>query len=209
MGVGALLWSFYDLQPGLLPDGIQTQHDQVFPYFIGHQLPQGLSGIILAGLMAATMSTLSSDLNSLSAVLLDDYYIKIRKNRSDKQQLNFSRLTVLVAGLLAIFLAIAMTQIKSMADAAANFVSLLAGGILAIYLLGLFCKRCSPVGIYSGLIIGILFILWTFLGNQKGNEWMMAPAINTLWVGLFGNIIVFGSGYLISRILTPRYKTLE
>ena len=205
MGLGALLWSFYDLQPGLLPANVGTQPDQVFPYFIGHQLPQGISGIILAGLMAATMSTLSSDLNSLSAVLLEDYYIKICSKRSDEQHLIFSRFAVLIAGLLGIILAMAMTQIKSMADAAANFVALLAGGILGIYLLGIFCKRCSHSAMYSGLIIGISFIFWTFLGNQTDNEWMMAPAINTLWIGLFGNIIVFVSGYLISRIFTPDY----
>ena len=74
MIIGALLWTFYKIQPDLLPQALWTEPDKVFPYFIGHQLPAGITGLILAALLAATMSTLSSDLNSLAAILFDDYY---------------------------------------------------------------------------------------------------------------------------------------
>jgi solute:Na+ symporter, SSS family len=204
MSLGALLWAFYDLQPGLLPEAFYKQPDAVFPYFIGHQIPAGLTGRILSGLLAATMSTLSSDLNSLSAILLDDYYIKIRKNSTEKQQFIFSRTNVLISGGLAIILAMGMTEIKSMADAAANFVALIAGGILGLYLLGLFSKRCSPKGVYSGLAAGFIFVLWTYIGNQPGFHWGAIP-LNTLWIGIFANVIVLITGYLSSRALTPGY----
>ncbi len=207
MSIGALLWGYYNLQPDLLPSALRSQPDKVFPYFIGHQLPQGVTGIILAGLMAATMSTLSSDLNSLSVVVFDDYYNKIKKDRSEEQRLFFSRLTVLVSGLLAVILGMAMTQIHSMADAAFNFVSLVAGGVLGMYFLGIFTKRCSPKGLYIGLVSGVLFIFWVYLGNNDSVSWIHSIGINTLWAGLFGNVIVFGVGIMASVLITPDYRT--
>jgi len=80
-----------------------------------------------------------------------------------------------------------------------------AGGILGMYLLGLFSKRCSPKGLYIGLFVGIIFIIWTYLGNQPGSNWGAIP-MNTLWIGLFGNIIVLLVGYASSRLITPGYS---
>jgi SSS family solute:Na+ symporter len=209
MGIGALLWAFYRIQPGLLPAGLWNQPDRIFPYFIGHQLPAGITGIILAGLMAATMSTLSSDLNSLASILADDYYSKLNKDKTDKQKLLFSRVSVLVSGILAVLLASAMTRIHSMADAAFNFVSLVAGGVLGMYMLGLFTRRCSNRGLYSGIGTGVLFILWaTFSNVNRTNplSWLPRFPLHTLWIGLLGNCVVFISGLLFSAVLSPKYR---
>jgi SSS family solute:Na+ symporter len=208
MSIGALLWTYYHAQPALLPEELWTQPDKVFPYFVGHQLPAGISGLILAGLLAATMSTLSSDLNSLAAILFDDYYNKIKNEKTDKQKLVFSRMSVLISGMLAIGLAMWMTQIKSMADAAFNFVSLLGGGVLGVYLLGIFTKRASSIGIYVGLGIGVLFALWAYFTNpaQNAGDFAFRFPLHILWIGLIGNIIVLLIGYTSSRIITPEYQ---
>jgi SSS family solute:Na+ symporter len=209
MTIGALLWTYYHLQPGLLPQELWNQPDAVFPYFIGHQLPPGIAGLILAGLIAATMSTLSSDLNSLAAILYDDYYNKLSKDKSDNQKLFFSRMTVLFAGIMAIILAMWMTQIKSMADAAFNFVSLVGGGVLGIYILGIFTKRASPVGIYIGLVLGILFAIWAYFTNpaQEAVSSGFRFPLHILWIGLLGNLIVIVIGYISSRFLSPHFRT--
>jgi SSS family solute:Na+ symporter len=149
MSIGALLWTYNHLQPGLLPEDLWTQPDKVFPHFVGHQLVAGTTGLILAGLLAATMSTLSSDLNSLAAILYDDYYKKIKNQKTERQKLSFSRMSVLISGFLAIGLAMWMTQIKSMADAVFNFVSLVGGGVLGVYILGIFTKRTSRSRMFS------------------------------------------------------------
>jgi SSS family solute:Na+ symporter len=209
MSIGALLWTFYHIQSDLLPQSLWQQPDKVFPYFIGHQLPAGVSGLILAGLLAATMSTLSSDLNSLGAVLLDDYYNKIQKTRSDRQKLYFSRMSVLISGLLAVLLAMSMTQIKSMADAALNFVSLVAGGVLGMYALGFLTKRCSKTGLYVGIIMGVLFIFWAYFTSPEQNiniQWIPRFPLHTLWIGLLGNVFVFAIGYFISLTISPSYR---
>lgn len=202
MFIGALLWSYYNLQPELLPAVIRDQPDKVFPYFIGHQLPPGITGVVLTGLLAATMSTLSSDLNSLSAVIYDDYYSKFSKGKSEKARFLFSRGTVLISGVLSITFAMAMTQIKSMADAAFNFVSLVAGGVLGMYLLGFFTKRTNTKGLFIGLVTGIIFILWTYFGNTGENVLISPPPINTLWIGIFGNLVVIVVGYFTSKFFS-------
>ena len=203
MGVGVLLWGYYQLSPELLPTAVRAAPDKVFPYFIGHEMPPGIPGLMLAGLLAATMSTLSSDLNSLSAVIFDDYYRKLRPLADEARTLQFSRLVVLVAGFLGVLLAMAMTQIHSMADAAFDFVSLVGGGVLGMYLLGLFVPKANARGLYIGLGFGIVFILWAhFCGPGKN----MLPGLprfplHTQWVGLLGNVVVFACGYIASLLM--------
>jgi solute:Na+ symporter, SSS family len=200
MVVGVLLWAFYQLQPGLLPDSVRATPDRVFPYFIAHALPPGLPGLMLAGLLAATMSTLSSDLNSLSAVVLDDYYRKLRPRVSEASHLIFSRTTVLVAGLLGVVLAMAMTRIQSMADAAFDFVSLVGGGILGMYMLGLAAPRCTARALHVGIASGVAFAVWAnFCGTGRtALGFLPRFQLHTLWVGLISNIVVFAVGYLAS-----------
>jgi solute:Na+ symporter, SSS family len=202
MGVGVLLWAHYRLQPETMPPGLLATPDKIFPHFIGHGLPAGISGLILAGLLAATMSTLSSDLNCLSAVVFDDYYRKLRPASGDTAHLFFSRGVVLVSGVLGILLAMAMTRIHSMADAAFDFVSLVGGGVMGMYLLGM-VTRCSARGLYVGLGCGVTFILWTYFCGPGTTAVPGVPRspFHTLWVGTIGNLVVFGCGYLASRAL--------
>ncbi|MHC4497538.1 MAG: sodium:solute symporter family transporter, partial [Planctomycetota bacterium] len=117
MFIGVLLWVYYKVEAGLLPPAVRQKPDQVFAYFIGHQIPAGVTGLILAGVFAAAMSTLSSDLNSLASVLADDFYEKLAKAPTDRRRLLFSRLSVIVAGIGAIFLALALRRVKSMVEA--------------------------------------------------------------------------------------------
>lgn len=208
MGIGVLLWAYYRLQPELLPAGLLERPDKVFPHFMAHAMPSGIKGLILSGLMAATMSTLSSDLNSLSAVVFDDYYRRLRPELDDRAHLVFSRLVVLGAGLLGLLLAMAMTRIHSMADAAFDFVSLVGGGVMGMYLLGM-VTAASARALYIGLGCGVLFILWTFFSGSAALEAAGIPRspFHTLWVGTIGNLVVFGVGWLAGRILGPAPAT--
>jgi len=202
MSVGALLWAYYEVGNGTVPSRILAKPDSVFPYYIGHGMPAGLPGLILAGLLAATMSTLASDLNSLSAVAYDDYYRRLRPRATDEDHLKFSRRVVLVAGLGGVAAAMAMTRIHSMADAAFDFVSLVGGGVLGMYLLGLLVPRCSSKALYAGLVVGVTFVLWaTFCGPGKtALPWLPRFPLHTLWVGLLGNIVVFLCGWVCSYL---------
>ncbi len=212
INIGSLLWAFYDLHPELLPAEIRAEPDAVFAYFIGHQLPTGLTGLILAGLFAASMSTLSSDLNSLSSVVIDDFYNKLKKTANDVQRLRFSRGSVLAAGIVAIVLAIALTRVKSIVDAAFWFASIMAGGMMGMFFVGLFTKRTSKQGLYCGLALGVLVIAWASSTNSIDptlDTWYPKFSIHMYWLGPIGNIVVFVAAYLFSLVLSPGYRAPE
>jgi SSS family solute:Na+ symporter len=210
--MGCLLWVYYNVNPGLLPDAVRAKPDQVFAYFIGHQMPAGISGIILAGILAAAMSTIASDLNCLGAVLYDDFYIKLKKNATEGEKLWFSKLSVLASGALAILLAMALTKIESMVEAAFSFSAIMQGGLMGLFALGFFTTRCSTRGVYAGLVVGVTFIVWATYTSTMSVEtltWFPKYKIHIYWLGLLGNLVVFVSGYLFSLILTPGYQTDE
>jgi SSS family solute:Na+ symporter len=194
---------------------VRAQPDRVFPHFIGHELPAGVSGLVLSGLVAATMSTLSSDLNSLSAIVIDDYYCKLRPDRSEEALLSVSRRVVAVAGIFGILLAMGMTRIHSMADAALSFVSLVGGGVLGMYLLGLLVPRCRPGALYIGIAAGLAVVCWGyFCGPGKpGLAGLPDFPLHALWIGLVANLVVFSVGLAISvfrpgplQPLNPEYR---
>ncbi|TFG50985.1 MAG: hypothetical protein E4H40_00065, partial [Candidatus Brocadiia bacterium] len=220
MFIGILLWVYYTNQPDLLPEAVRNKPDQVFSHFIGHQLPTGVSGLILAGVFAAAMSTLSSDLNSLASVLTDDFYEKIAKETTDRSRLAFSRISIIATGVGSIFLAIALRHAKSMVEIFFEFSSIMGGGMIGMFFLGLLTKRCSKKGLYIGLLIGVILIAWATITNQQYMNrldltglfnslpsWLPKFGINILWLGLFGNIFVFCMGYLASIIFTPGFRT--
>ncbi|MHC4891450.1 MAG: sodium:solute symporter family transporter, partial [Planctomycetota bacterium] len=182
--------------------------DQVLAYFIGHQLPAGVTGLILAGVFAASMSTLSSDLNSLASILSEDFYSKIVKGGSDRRGLLFSRISVLAAGFLSIFLAMLLTKVQSIVDAFFTFSAIIGGGMVGMFFLGLLTKRTSSKGLYIGLAIGVMFILWAALTkNQVVSEalpqWLPRYGIHIYWLGLLGNLVVFIAGYTASLVFSP------
>ena len=207
MSVGVLLWAFYALQPGLLPDSVRGAPDRVFPHFIGHSLPNGVSGLLLAALIAGTMSTLSADLNSLGSVLLEDYYKRIFRASGEVRQLWFSRIVTLVTGIACVLLAMGFTRIQSMADATLDFVSLVGGGVLGMFLLGICTRRATAKGLYVGIACSVVFVLWAHFCGPGKNSLPILPRcpLHTLWVGLLGNVVVFVVGYIASRLLSsPR-----
>ncbi|MHC4575524.1 MAG: sodium:solute symporter family transporter [Planctomycetota bacterium] len=211
MSIGALLWVYYDIQPDLLPESVRQKPDQVFAYFIGHQIPVGVTGLILAGVFAAAMSTLSSDLNSLASVLVEDFYGKLAKVPSDRRRLVFSRLSIIAAGIGAIFLALALRRVKSMVEAFFVFNAIMAGGMIGMFFLGLLTRRCSKKGLYIGLVIGVIFIAWATFTNPAQMDplklpWLPKFGIHIYWLGLLGNIVVFVAGYLASLIFTPGHS---
>lgn len=208
--IGSLLYGFYALHPERLGEAI-TEGDQVFPYFIGRELPPGLTGLVLAGLFAATMSTLSSDLNSFSACVVSDFYDRFAGKRKEHLRLLVSRVSVLLAGVSAVALAmwIARQQggiMSFVLNAWATIGAVCGGGILAAFFLGFFCPRANAKGLNIALTIGIVLVLWCY---ATSNDWITLPERLSFlayrwhewWLMGFSNVIVFVLGYFLSRIL--------
>ena len=91
MFLGGLLWAFYQADPSALPPEVGQVKDNIIPHFILTELPPGLLGLLLAGLLAAAMSSMDSDLNSVAAVVLQNFYRRMRPGAAQRRQLMVGR----------------------------------------------------------------------------------------------------------------------
>ncbi len=206
MLIGTALFVYYLQQP--LPEGMRA--DAVFPYFIMTKLPTGVIGFILSAMISAAICSLSADLNSLAAVGVEDYYKKMRPNRPDKEYLRASRWIVVFSGLLAI--AIGGLYLNTGDEGVLGIVftlyAIFSGGIVGIFLLGLFSARANRQGVTIGIIVCILFTAYAFLTSTRiglgDNKTLLLDmgdynfTHHKLMLGVYSHLIVIGVGYVAS-----------
>jgi SSS family solute:Na+ symporter len=206
MFIGTALFVFYRQQP--LPEGLRPE--AVFPYFIMTRLPVGVVGLILSAMISAAICSLSADLNSLGAVGVEDYYKKIRPNRTDKEYLRAGRWIVLFSGILSIF--IAMLYINAGSEGVLGIVftlyAIFSGGIVGIFLLGLFSARANRQGVNIAIIVCIIFTAYAFLtSTQIGlgeNKKLLLDlgdynfGHDKLMLGVYSHLIVIIVGWIAS-----------
>ena len=155
--LGVALWTFFRSHPELL-DVTMPKNDSVFPLFIGKVLPAGFSGIILAAVAAATMSTLSANLNAASSAFTTDFYKRLAGNVSDAALLRCGKICTVAVGLLGggFALVLANTEITSIYDQFQRFLGILTGGLGCLFFMGIFMKRVTPLGATAGLVANYL-----------------------------------------------------
>jgi len=115
----------------------------MFPYFLSAHLPPGVLGLLLAALTGAAMTMLASDLNTLSMVLVEDFYRSARPASTDRERLRAARVLVIVVGLLNVVTALMLVRTGGSALSMWFAVSAIASGGLA----GLFCWHCPQAGL--------------------------------------------------------------
>jgi len=177
MFIGTMLWVFYKNTP--LPEGVlhwvTDKPERVFVYFVNSELPMGVVGVILAGLCAAALSSLDSDLNCLSAVVVEDYYRRIRKNSTEQQRLRAGRIVVAVCGVYAILIGFWYVHVRgqSVLEIIFGLYAIFSGGIAGLFALAFFTRRANLKGVYVGMGACILFSGWAVLSGEplvKGNQ---------------------------------------
>ncbi len=158
--LGTGLWAFYRANPELLNPSLPT--DSIFPLFISQQLPAGIAGLLIAAVFAASMSTLDSSLNSVSAALVTDFFVRFRPRSSDRTRLALAR--VLTAGLGALATATSITlatfDIGSLWDTFQGMMGLLGGGLAGLFALGIFFRSANGAGAMTGAISSVLILYW-------------------------------------------------
>jgi solute:Na+ symporter, SSS family len=160
--IGTSLFSYYNAHPGILPDNIQT--DRVFPFFIINSLPAGLTGLLIASIFAAGMSTISTSLNSSATIILNDYFKKrIKESDKGKSEMKVLYLSSLIFSVIAILIAVAMINVQSALDAWWKLASIFSGGMLGLFLLGFVSKRVNNSSAIVGISAGLLIIGWMSL----------------------------------------------
>jgi len=160
--IGTALYVFYKNHPANLNPLLPT--DSVFPQFIAGELPVGITGLIIAGIFAASMSTLSSCINSVATLVSVDFYERYAKHPTPAKSLRLAEWMTLVAGLIGIGAAVllALVDIKSALDKSFELTYLLGGGFAGCYALGLFTRRANWQGAAIGVASSIVltFITW-------------------------------------------------
>jgi len=217
--IGTSLYAFYDVNPGLISElkqqvsaekniPIQTMQlvdyaDRVLPYFMKTQIPTGLLGLLLAALLSAGMSTMSSGMNSSATVFLNDIYLRyIQKDLSPHKQLRVLHVATIVMGCLGIVFGISMIGVKSLLDVWWKLSGIFAGGMLGIFLLGFIAKKVSNTAAKFAAIIGVIVIAWmSFKDNLP--EAFKSPLDGKMTV-VVGTLTILFTGILVQRILKKR-----
>jgi len=206
MFIGTALFVFYKQQP--LPEGLRAE--AVFPYFIKTRLPVGVVGLILSAMISAAICSLSADLNSLAAVGMEDYYKKAKPHLTDNHYLKASRVIVVFSGLLTILIGIFYVNAGSEGVLGIIFTlyAIFSGGIVGIFLLGLFSSRTNKQGITIAIITCILFTAYAFLTSTQiglGENKRLLLNLGSynfkhdkLMLGVYSHLVVICVGYVAS-----------
>lgn len=157
-GVGTALWVYFKHHPAEVNPFGRT--DDIFPGFITNQLPSGLSGLVIAGVFAATMSTISSSMNSMATVITKDFFVLLRPNSSDKKQFNFARITTVCLGLMGavVSIYIASLQNSSIWDQYITIIGLLGGCLAGMFTAGIFFPKINSTGMLVGFVFSAIVL---------------------------------------------------
>ena len=193
--LGLLVVVYYDQHPQLAAE--VTRPDMIVPHFVANVLPMGIRGLILAALLAATMSSVDSALNSFAAVgVMDLYRRHVTKRAGEEAQLlRMGRLITLITGALATLAAVGVssmqtTVIQTVHSLASTFV----GPITGMFFLGVLTSRVGLQSMLVGASLGLITsvtVAWTPIGQD----------INWMWTAPSSSIVTFVTGCTLSLVL--------
>jgi len=153
--VGTALFAFYQANPArLAPD---LPNDAIVGYFLSHELPHGVIGLIIAGIFAAAMGSLSSSLNAVAAIAASDFLGVLRPGASEARVVALGRWATLGCGLFATGMAlwIATLETKSLWDQSVRLLALFGGAIPGVFALGMLTRRANSRGVIIGAVASI------------------------------------------------------
>lgn len=153
--IGTALYVFYVTSEGKT-NYMMESNDAIFPHFIMAEIPIGLAGLIIAAIFAATMSTISSNINSLSTAYTVDIFRHFSRNTDDNKELSVARVSGVVLGLVGIGMAVLMAtmNILSLLDFFNYLLGLLSSGIAALFFIGIFMPRVGAKSALCGFLLG-------------------------------------------------------
>ena len=168
MSIGLLLYIFYscpDIMGTSAPDYVMDSSREVFLSFVLHEMPGGMSGLMLAGLFAAGLSSLNSALNAMSSAFINDFYKRFCTDRSEKHYLLVSRFGVvifgIILGLFGMFSAFWQKENPdtTLIDFALTVMIFSYSGLVAVFLTAIFTKRGSSLSVIAALVTGFSLII--------------------------------------------------
>jgi len=182
--VGVLLWAYYRT-----PSSAFGRPDRIYPTFIVTKMPHGISGLLIAAILAAAMSNLSAALNSLSSSSIMDFYARLRPQSDERTKMRLSRMATFFWALLLFALAIiALHKAGRVVEVGLQIASVAYGALLGAFLLGTLTRRANGTGTMLGMLCGFALELYLWLGTRVPWTW---------WV-MIGTCVTFTVGWLAS-----------
>ena len=188
--VGVMLWAYYRV-----PSATFGRPDRIYPTFIVTRMPHGISGLLIAAILAAAMSNLSAALNSLSSSAIMDFYAQLRPKADEKTKMRLSRFATLAWALVLFGLAvIALHKVGRVVEVGLQIASVAYGALLGVFLLGVLTKRANQTGAMIGMACGFSIDLYLWLGTRIPWTW---------WV-MTGSCVTFAVGWVASNLIGGR-----
>jgi len=208
--IGAMLWVFYRLSP---PVVAFDKTDRIFPTFIVSHMPHGVSGLLIAAILAAAMSNLSAALNALSSTTMVDFYLRSRPATPEARRVLLSRVATVFWGIVLFALAIVSRRGGKVVELGLSIASVAYGALLGVFLLGVLTRRANERGSMIGMAVGFCANLYIWQGSAALN-WLqgltglpfaalaLSRPVPFTWYVLIGSVITFVIGYSSSRLLS-------
>jgi solute:Na+ symporter, SSS family len=182
--VGVMLFTFYRV-----PSATFGKADRIYPTFIVSQMPHGISGLLIAAILAAAMSNLSAALNSLSSSSMIDFYLRFKPNLNEAAQIRLSRLFTLGWALVLFTIAVlSLHRVGRVVEVGLQITSVAYGALLGAFLLGVLTRRANQTGAFGGMLCGFAVELYLWLKT----------AVPWTWYVAIGTVITISVGLLLS-----------
>lgn len=195
-GIGLALLGYFKAHPDLLPAGqsINACADQLFPRFIVAGLPAGLSGLVVAALLAAAMSSLASGLNSSSSVittdLLDRYY---PQSRTEREHINLNRLVSIVLGIVVVALSLYVSLVPgNLLEVAYRVSNLLVAPLFVLFFMAMYVPWATSAGTMAAAAASVAVAIGIGHFKMFGLDflWIMPGSLLAgIVVGLFASLL--------------------
>jgi len=188
--LGLMLFAYY-----MLPSANFGKADRIYPTFIVTHMPHGISGLLIAAILAAAMSNLSAALNSLSSSTILDLFVRLRPQTDEHSRMRLSRLATIVwASVLFSLAVLSLHKSARVVEVGLQIASVSYGALLGVFLLGVLTRRANQLGSAIGMLCG--FAIEVFLWKYTAVPW-------TWWVAI-GSLTTFSVGYAFSFLLPQK-----
>jgi solute:Na+ symporter, SSS family len=185
--VGVMLWAYYRV-----PSSAFKTPDWIYPTFVVTRMPHGISGLLVAAILAAAMSNLSAALNSLSSSAILDLYMRLRPDADESRKMRLSRMATVAWALVLFALAVVTLQKGGrVVEIGLRIASVAYGALLGAFLLGVLTKKANQAGAMLGMLCGFAVDLYLWLGTHIPWTW---------WV-LIGTAVTFSVGWFVSLLI--------
>ena len=193
--LGLALMAFFNKNPQLVPGHatVMESADLLFPHFIVIGLPVGFSGLVLAGLLAAAMSSLSSGINSSCLVIIKDFIVPMRKNTSEQEQVKLAKIISIVIGVVIVLLSLVIGNVKgNLLELTYKTINLLVGPLFVPFFVAMFMKKATSTATFIGTLFSAVVAILISFSNE-----ILSTNISFLW-NIPGSFI---AGVLVTFIL--------